>query len=139
MHRLQSKHVKKLLMDEIRKVAQSVEQYCNNPSKDFTRTRKLPIEKLMLGIIGMESGSITNELLNYYDISPDAPTASAFVQQRDKLKPEAFKAVFKGFSKSLCFDSSNDFPIFAIDGSDIQIATNPDDLAFSRNKWAKRL
>ena len=126
---MKSKHVKKLLMDEIRKVAQSVEQYCNNPLKDFTRTRKLPIEKLMLGIIGMESGSITNELLNYYDISPDAPTASAFVQQRDKLKPEAFKAVFKGFSKSLCFDSSNDFPIFAIDGSDIQIATNPDDLA----------
>lgn len=70
------KHVKKLLMDEIRKVAQSVEQYCNNPLKDFTRTRKLPIEKLMLGIIGMESGSITNELIDYYDISPDAPTAS---------------------------------------------------------------
>ena len=60
---MKSKHVKKLLMDEIRKVAQSVEQYCNNPLKDFTRTRKLPIEILMLGIIGMESGSITNELI----------------------------------------------------------------------------
>ena len=126
---MKSKQVKKLLMDEIRRVAQAVEQYCNNPSKDFTRTRKLPIEKLMFGIIGMESGSITNELLNQYDISPDAPTASAFVQQRDKLKPEAFEAVFKGFSKSLCSDGDNDFPMFAIDGSDIQIATNPDELA----------
>ena len=135
------KHVKKLLMDEIRKVAQSVEQYCNNPLKDFTRTRKLPIEKLMLGIIGMESGSITNELIDYYDISPDAPTASAFVQQRDKLKPEAFETVFKGFSKSLCSDGSNDFPMFAIDGSDIQIATNPNDLAsyFPGTNGQKRL
>ena len=39
----------------------------------------------------MESGSITNELLNYFDISPETPTASAFVQQRNKLKPEAFE------------------------------------------------
>ena len=124
---MKPKHVKKLLMDEIRKVSKSVVQYSTNPSKDFTRTRKLPIEKLMLGIIGMESGSITNELLNYYDLSPETPTASAFVQQRDKLKPEAFETVFKGFSQSLCFDGGLDFPMFAIDGSDIQIATNPND------------
>lgn len=124
---MKPKHVKKLLMDEIRKVSQNVEQYCINPSKDFTRARKLPIEKLMLGIIGMESGSITNELLNYYDISPETPTASAFVQQRNKLKPEAFETVFKGFSQELCFDGAIGFPMFAIDGSDIQIATNPDD------------
>ena len=126
---MKTKHVKKLLMDEVKKVAQSVDQYCINPSKDFTRARKLPIEKLMLGIIGMESGSITNELLNYFEISPDTPTASAFVQQRDKLKPEAFKAVFKGFSQNLCSDGDNDLPVFAIDGSDIQIPTNPNDHA----------
>ena len=124
---MKPKQVKKLLMDEIRKVSHSIERYCINPSKNFTRTRKLPIEKLMLGIIGMESGSITNELLNYFDISPETPTASAFVQQRNKLKPEAFEAVFKGFSESLCLDDDIDFPMFAIDGSDIQIATNPDD------------
>lgn len=124
---MKPKQVKKLLMDEIRKVSHSIERYCINPSKNFTRTRKLPIEKLMLGIIGMESGSITNELLNYFDISPETPTASAFVQQRNKLKPEAFEAVFKGFSDSLCLDDDIDFPMFAIDGSDIQIATNPDD------------
>ncbi|MBR5180511.1 MAG: IS4 family transposase [Lachnospiraceae bacterium] len=124
---MKPKQVKKLLMDEIRKVSQSIERYCINPSKDFTRTRKLPIEKLMLGIIGMESGSITNELLDYYDISPETPTASAFVQQRNKLKPEALEAVFKGFSQSLCLDGNVDFPMFAIDGSDIQVATNPDD------------
>ena len=124
---MKPKHIKKLLMDEIKKVSQSIEQYCFNPLKDFTRTRKLPIEKLMLGIIGMGSKSITNELLNYYDISPETPTASAFVQQRNKLKPEAFESVFKGFSQSLCFDGNIDLPMFAIDGSDIQIATNPND------------
>ncbi|MCR5788363.1 MAG: hypothetical protein K6G83_00595 [Lachnospiraceae bacterium] len=80
---MKPKHVKKLLMDEIRKVSQSIDQYYINPSKDFTRIRKLPIEKLMLGIIGMESGSIANELLNYYDISPGTPTASAFCPAKD--------------------------------------------------------
>lgn len=124
---MKPKSVKNLLINEIKKVSETIDQYCINPSKDFTRTRKLPVEKLMLGIIGMESGSITNELLNCYSLSPDTPTASAFVQQRNKLKEEAFETVFKGFSQSLCSDGSNDFPVFAIDGSDIQIATNPDD------------
>ncbi len=50
-----------------------------------------------------------------------------FVQQRTKLKPEAFEAVFKSFSQNLCLDGGIDFPVLAIDGSDIQIPTNPDD------------
>ena len=71
---------------------------------------------LLIECRGSESGPITNELIDYYDISPDAPTASAFVQQRDKLKPEAFETVFKGFAKRLCSDGSNDFPMSAFDG-----------------------
>lgn len=123
------KQIKQLLMNEVKKVSQNIEHFCVNPGKDFTRERKIPVEKLMLGIIGMQSANLTNELLKLYDASVNTPTASAFVQQRSKLKVEAFEEIFKGFSKQLCSGKSSDLPVFAIDGSDIRIATNPDDVS----------
>lgn len=75
----------------------------------------------------MESGSLTNELLDLFDASADAPTSSAFIQQRNKIKPEAFKNIFDGFSSKLMADFHTDMPILAVDGSDVQIPTNPED------------
>lgn len=118
------KQIKKLLMDEIKKVADNPNDYCTNPGRDFSRTRKLPMNKILAGIIGMESGSLTNELLDLFDAS----TSSAFIQQRNKIKPEALKDIFYGFSIKLMADTNDDMPIFAVDGSDVQIPTNPDDL-----------
>ena len=43
----------------------------------------------------MESKSLTNELIDMFDSSPEMPSASAFVQQRSKIKPDAFKTIFK--------------------------------------------
>ena len=124
---MKSKHIRKLLTSEIKKVANNVSMYCENPKSDFVRNRKLPVEVLLKGIIGMESKSLTNELIDLFHASPDMPTSSAFSQQRCKLKPEAFKAVFDGFSKELRKEFFEEFPVFAVDGSDIQIATNPKD------------
>ena len=121
------KHIRKLLTSEIKKVTDDISMYCENPRSDFTRNRKLPVEVLLKGIIGMESKSLTNELIDLFHASPDMPTSSAFSQQRCKLKPEAFKAVFDGFSSELRKEFSDEMPVLAIDGSDIQIATNPQD------------
>ena len=38
----------------------------------------------------MKSGSLTNELLDLFELSAETPTTSAFIQQRGKIKPEAF-------------------------------------------------
>ena len=43
----------------------------------------------------MESKSLTNELIDMFDSSPEMPSASAFVQQRSKIKPDAFKTIFE--------------------------------------------
>lgn len=83
------------------------------------------MEKMLTGIIGMESGSISNELIDLFNASPKMPSASAFIRQRDKIKSEAFKAVFDGFSSRLMSISNERMPILAVDGSDVQIATNP--------------
>ena len=82
---------------------------------------------MLQGIIGMESKSLTNELLDLFDASAETPSASAFIQQRDKIRPIAFESIFKNFSKKLMNSFDNDIPVFAIDGSDIQIPTNPTD------------
>ncbi len=128
---MKPRSIRKLLMREIEKVSESVEEFCLNPGTDFTRNRKIPVDKLMLSIIGMESGNLTNELLDCYDVSPDTPTASAFVQQRLKLKPEAFETVFHGFSQKINKTNHYEIPIFAVDGSDIPIsADSKDDASF---------
>lgn len=120
-------YIKKLLISEINKVASEPHNYCTNPDTDFTRNRKLSMEKMLQGIIGMESKSLTNELLDLFDASAETPSASAFMQQRDKIRPIAFESIFKNFSKKLMNSFDNDIPVFAIDGSDIQIPTNPTD------------
>lgn len=125
---MKPKHVKKLLISEIKNVANNAQDYCYNPAKDFTRKRKLSIEKVLTGIIGMGSGSITNELIDLFDASSATPTASAFIQQRNKIKHEAFQKIFEGFSGKLMEDFGEDMPILAVDGSDVQIPTDPEDL-----------
>lgn len=125
---MKPKHVKKLLISEIKNVANNAKDYCYNPAKDFTRKRKLSMEKVLTGIIGMGSGSITNELIDLFDASSATPTASAFIQQRNKIKHEAFQKIFEDFSGKLMEDFGEDMPILAVDGSDVQIPTDPEDL-----------
>lgn len=126
---MKPEHVKKLLLTEIKNVADNPQDYCFNPDNDFTRKRKLSMEKVLAGIIGMESGSLTNELLDLFDASADTPTASAFIQQRNKIRPEAFESIFAGFSHKIMTEFTENMPILAVDGSDVQIPTNPEDLA----------
>lgn len=121
------KHIKKLVLSEIQKVADNPSDYCFNPENDFTRNRKLPLETMLKGIIGMESGSLTNEMIDMFNATLDMPTASAFVQQRNKIKPEAFKDIFNGFSNKILKEVSDKMTLLAVDGSDIQIPTNPKD------------
>lgn len=120
--------IKKLLMNEIKKIADNPQDYCTNSGSDFSRKRKLPMDKMLAGIIGMESGSLTNELIDLFNASGDAPTSSAFVQQRNKIKPQAFKNIFDGFTNKIKGDFNEKMPILAIDGSDVQIPTNPEDI-----------
>ena len=124
---MKPKHLKKLLLSEIESVVSRRDTFCVNPEKDFVRNRKLPFHTIVKTIIGMESKNLTNELIDAFDADPTLPSASAFVQQRCKIKPEAFKSIFNGFSSKIVREESNILRILAVDGSDVQIATNPND------------
>ena len=125
---MKPKYVKKLLLSKIENVAANPSDYCVNSRTDFTRNRKLSLKQMLTGIVGMGEGTLSNELLNMFDYSADTATSSAFIQQRNKIKPEAFETIFKSFSTDISLETNDDdLRILAIDGSDIQIATNPDD------------
>lgn len=126
---MKPENIKKILMSEIKKVADNSKNFCINPESDFSRKRKLSMEKTLTGIIGMEGGSLSNEILDLFDASADTPTASAFIQQRNKIKPEAFKTIFDNFSSKLTESIDEGMPILAVDGSDVQIPTNSEDQA----------
>ena len=119
--------LKNLLLSEIHSVSQRAEEFAVEAGKHFTRKRKLPIETLIKTIIGMESKSLTNELIDVFDSEPDMPSASAFVQQRSKIKADAFRNIFDGFTSKLINENTDELRVLAVDGSDVQIATNPDD------------
>ena len=121
------KHIKDILLSEIRAVAAKSEEFCYDPQRDFSRKRKLSFESMLKNIIGMGSKSLTNEMIDFFQASSDMPSASAFVQKRAKIKPEALKSVFDGFTKKMLTTPSDEMKILTVDGSDIQIATNPQD------------
>ncbi len=124
---MKPKQLKNLLLSEINSVSERADVFSFDSGKYFIRKRKLPFETVIKTIIGMESKSLTNEMIDVFEAETSMPTASAFVQQRCKIKPEAFKTIFDGFTSKLVSKKDDELRILAIDGSDIQIATNPND------------
>ena len=123
--------VKKALIEEIQDISASPELYCHNPTRDFSRSRKLPFETLVSLILNMNGGTLTNELLNYFAFSPDTVSSSAFVQQRSKLKASAFRMLMLGFNKHMeeisPVKTLNGLRLLAVDGTDLHPPTNPED------------
>ncbi len=120
-----------------RKLDESIAQLCetswmfsNRPGKDFSRTKKLPFPKLISFLLTMEGGTLTTELMKHFGCSADIASASAVVQQRSKLAPETFPALFDLFvQKTQPVKLYKGFRIFAADGSDILISSNPNHTA----------
>lgn len=113
--------VKKLLLKHVHLIEQNKKDYVNDPARDFTRTRKLSFADMIMMVISMECGSVRSELLKYFSYSPDTASSSAFVQQRGKIKPDAFKSLFQSFSAQLPSPAYKGYHFFAVDGSAVQI------------------
>lgn len=123
------KKLKKELLYSIEDVCKEPACVVLDPERDFIRNRKLPLQEVIRCIIAMGGNSLKHELLDIIGYFPDVATSSAFIQQRAKLKPEALKIVMDRFNiRCNKFRKKEDLRILAVDGSDIQIPTNPDDL-----------
>lgn len=123
--------VKSILVNQIKEIQKQPELVYRNPDKDFSRNRKLSFNQIVSLILSMKGGSLAAELLDYYDCDPNCITTSGFCQQRSKIQPEAFYLLFKRFintwSNATTLKTYKGFRLFAVDGSDIQIAPNEKD------------
>lgn len=107
--------------------------FAKNPRTDFTRDRKLSFDKLVHLLLGMRGNSINKEIYDYF--KDDAlMTSSAFVQQRNKLLPEAMEYLLHEFNAQ-CNDTKTyeGYRLYAVDGTDVNIAKNPDTDSYVEN------
>lgn len=95
----------------------------------FSRERILPLKTLIESILFMGSNAIKDELYDIFEFK-NTPSTSAFVQQRQKLKADAFKYLFELFNKktySIRNVLYKGYSLLAVDGSSILISHNPND------------
>lgn len=123
-----AKHIRKTLNLLIGDIAEHIDEFCYDPEHNFTRKRKLPPETLLTILVGMGGDPLRNELLKYWNYTPELASVPAFVQQRSKLKPQALETLFRRFVKeSVTPKLYCGYRLLAADGSDLQFPTNPKD------------
>ncbi len=116
------------LYSMIRRIGERPEQYARNPGKDFTRKRTLTPAVLIYLILTMDEKSVWKGLLEHFQKRIDTPSASAFVQQRQKLLPSAFEDLFHQFSDFLRSQKKfQSYRLLAVDGSSLKSGAYPAD------------
>lgn len=117
---------------------------CRNPQSDFTRQRDFTAMKTLLTLIRFESTNSESELINILNCEKTARNInSAFLQQRRKLTDDCFPYLFRSFTETLVSDRTlgmrdmlcHGMHVLAGDGSDVNVAYNPNDpLTFIQKK-----
>lgn len=121
-------YVKSILMDKINELSQAPWLFTQNPSKDFTRSRKLDFGTMVRFMLAMESKNLKRELLEFFQYSSDTATVSAFHQQRGKILPEAFAFLFHEFEAAFPEERTYEgYRLLACDGSQLNFSRDPND------------
>lgn len=124
-----SEEVKATLWSLIDEMTLDLGSFTVNPDTDFKRKRKWDFQTLIKFIISMESQSLKNELHKYFGYTTDCPTNASFNQRRAQIKSDAFQYLFQKFTATYNTKSNlyKGYRLLACDGSDINIAHNPND------------
>lgn len=116
------------LFSIIRRLGEEPERYARKPGRDFTRKRTLPPAVLIYLIVTMDEKSIWKGLLGHFRKRIDTPSASAFIQQRQKLLPSALEDMFHHFSDHLRPQKKfQGYRLLAVDGSSLKSGAYPAD------------
>ena len=126
VHYMFHQTIKSIFTSSVASIVSNISDYTVNPEKDLTRNKKLPADKLISFLVSEGSSSTKNELLDFFDMDVLTPTASAFNQQRAKLKPDALEAVFKHFNSSVSsLEKTSGYRFLAADGSTFTFFCKP--------------
>lgn len=122
--------IKNLFLSSVSSVVANPDQFAINPTKDFSRQRKITPDILISFLVSEGSSSSRVEMMDFWGLDQEMPSLSALNQQRAKLKPEALEAVLAGFnesvSKEVGFPASDDgYRYLAADGSTTTFFSSP--------------
>lgn len=104
--------------------------FCQNPERDFTRNRKITFSDAIHFMIEFQSKSLPNEVLDYFGHTLAAPSASAYIQQQQKILTQAWDFLFHSFVNEcsiLHTPTYRGYRLLACDGSDVNVYRNPSD------------
>ena len=137
-----SKYINKVtnsLTKLISEISENPSLFVKNPKTDFTRNRKINFKKFIGITMNSGGGTMSKELLDYFDFDVNTPSVSAYTQQRSKVLPEAFEFLFNSFTQENMSSTNNynGYRLIACDGSNLTIATNPNDAqtAYKSNQF----
>ena len=126
------KRIRKQLNAAISTIDERHSDYCINAEKDYTRNRKLNFETVLRTVLSMTNHSLQAEINHYWNFSAQSPTKSAFIQQRQKIFPEAFRDLFDEFTKKIIpMETLKGYRLFACDGTSVNLPRNPTDISTS--------
>mgnify|MGYP000919710833 CR=1 FL=1 len=132
--------IKKVLDGIIANMSENKEKYVIDPKKNFIRNRKLPFETMVKLILSMKGNTLNKELYDFFGKNPEEiVSSSAFVQQRTKISEQFFIDLFHNFNNSMTdMKTFKGYKIYAVDGSDINIAFDADAPTYIRPQHTKK-
>ena len=106
IHYIMKNNIYKTIKNTIDRIELDPEKYRHtfvNPDKDFTRDRKQTLSSVVrTGLL--RSGSTQNQDLRLvYGVGDDRPSASAYIQQRDKLTGSFYRLLFDSMQEKKDF------------------------------------
>ena len=116
------------LWNLIDRLVENRQLFVKNPKCDFTRRKKLPLEKMLRILLLLQAKSLPHEIGDFFGYTPDMPTVSAFIQQRAKLANYALQTLFSTYAEMhKPRRMANGYRLIACDGSDLCFMANPDE------------
>ena len=120
--------LKYMFMSDVDSLVAQPDLLAKDPSRHFTRIRKLSAKDVLLFPIFRERDTTNMELLKYFNHSTNTPSMSAYFQQRKKLHPNVYQVLLNKFNSHFEPTLFNDrYALFAIDGSGFNLFYNPKD------------
>lgn len=120
--------IKNKLFSCIDELTQNPANYALNPGKDFSRNRKISFPSLVTLLLSMEDDCLKEELYHFFGRTEEAPSRTAFYNQRRKIHPGFFQKLLYSFNQKLDTSLYHDkYQLVACDGSSLDFFRNPND------------
>lgn len=111
--------VKNKLLEIINQMEEKKECFVKNPGRDFSRERKLGFSKTLPLMLGMGAQSLKKEIPCMSGFNTGTPSASAFCQQRAKIKLSAFYHIMYSLDNAFPKKTYRGHQLVACGGTDI--------------------